>query len=372
VGELPLLQRREHSQNFALLTEFSETNHLLIGKDSIDRLGDLSEARLTVVISGQQSYQISGVRDALRRIVKGDFVELTGTIDPTISDVERLAAELNRISPERIIAVGGGSILDLAKASRHTGQVKAPLIAIPTTAGSGSEATPYASIRVKDERSRSGYKKISFSDPTLIPSIVCLNPGVIATVPKVQRAISGMDVIVQSVESYWSKFRTPDSVDAALRSIRLWAENFPQYLADVSDDCQAVQLAAFYSGRAIAQAPTTACHAISYPLTTDFNIPHGWAVVLTFREVLSWNSDALIDRRAELCAAFGVASLDDISERLGHLMQGTGIPTRLSEWGISAGDIPYLVERGYRPDRMNGTPRAISPEDLETMLGRLL
>lgn len=345
---------------------------IVLRGDSIDRLVDLIGPGLTVVVSGRSSYQSSGIRDLLQRSFRGNLIELARASSPSMAEVESLATELNRRMPDRIIAAGGGGILDLAKAARKSAQLKIPLIAIPTTAGSGSEATPYASISVEDSGSKSGYKKISLSDSDLIPSIVCFQPSVLMSVPKRQRAISGMDVIVQSAESYWSRFQTDASTIEALASIRLWARFFPAYLAGGICDCESVQLAAFYAGRAISRTPTTACHAISYPLTMDFGIPHGWAVALTFREVLQWNSSALKDRASDFCDAFGVSDLAAVAAFVGEVMESAGIPSQLRAWGIQSQDVPYIVERSYRPDRMNGSPRAISPDDLSSMLKRLL
>jgi alcohol dehydrogenase class IV len=304
--------------------------------------------------------------------VEGTLIELVGAPNPTMRDVGRVSDELKRIAPDRVIAVGGGGIIDLAKAGHHVAQLDAPLVAIPTTAGSGSEATPYASITVEDDDTGASKRKVSLCDASLVPKIVCLEPELLKSVPKEQRAFSGMDVVVQSVESYWSRFQTDASSAYSLESIRLWTRSFAHYLEGDFSSSRSMQMAAFLAGQAIAITPTTACHAVSYPLTTDFGIPHGWAVALLFARMIRWNSDALGERSPALCSAFGVSDLDGVAELVENLMRAAAIPTRLSSWGISGSEIPYIVARSYRPDRMNGAPRSILPVELEAMLEAIL
>jgi alcohol dehydrogenase class IV len=284
---------------------------------------------------------------------------------PTDTDAESLARELSRFRPEAIVAVGGGSIIDLGKASRRRGCPEALLAAVPTTAGSGSEATPYASLLI---RNNTGPQKISENFPEQVPRVVVLDPFALEGLPARQKAISGMDVIAQSIESYWSLRNTPRSDKLSLRALALACEHLVPYWRGSEGSAKWMQWAAYLAGGAIAITTTNACHAISYPLTTRFKIPHGWAAGLTLPAMLRWNRDWLGPKAAALGGAIGCSCPDDCADQIESIQRSLGLPVRLREWGVNEADLPAIIANSYRPDRVFGNPRPIAPFELEDVL----
>lgn len=188
-------------------------------------------------------------------------------INPTLEYAESI------IPPEgttEIISRGGGSTIDIAKwiakkyKLRHT--------AIPTTAGTGSEVTPFVVLMVDG-------KKKTFTDEKYIPDAYILDPLLVTSLPPLQTISTGLDALSQSLESMWSKSATEESMAYATLGMVLVLKSLKRCL-ESSDDTNArmdLLMAANMSGRAIAITRTNVCHAISYPLTEWYNIPHGIA-----------------------------------------------------------------------------------------------
>jgi alcohol dehydrogenase class IV len=170
----------------------------------------------------------------------------------------------------KIVSIGGGSTIDVGKYVSY--KLNIPHTAIPTTAGTGSEATKFA-VFVKDGQ------KISLENDKLIPDSFILDAERVVTLPRLYTASSGLDALSQAIESYWSPRATSESRMYAKRAIRLASKNLWQsYQHPQSLVLRERMLkAAHYSGKAINITKTSICHAISYPLTLHYQIPHGIA-----------------------------------------------------------------------------------------------
>lgn len=179
---------------------------------------------------------------------------------------------------DTILAVGGGSPIDIAKCIKYYSQADAPIIAIPTTAGTGSESTHFAVIYENG-------KKLSVAAPELLPDIVILEPSTLKNVPEYTRKATMMDALCHSVESYWARKSTPESRELARNAIRLIKEGREAYLANEDEGNDLMMEAANLAGQAINITTTTAAHAMCYKITSMYGFQHGHAAAICLSEV---------------------------------------------------------------------------------------
>ena len=296
--------------------------------------------------------------------------------EPSVSSVQEVTNDVMLGAPDWIIAIGGGSVMDAAKAAAiiatNGGNVEGhlrgtqtiehqgiPLIAIPTTSGLGSEVTPYASITDTQEK-----RKISFSHDYLFPKFALLDPSLTLT-PR-QTAISEMDALSHAIEGYWSKRATPATDALALGASRLVFDQLAR-LKNSPKDLAARRLAmegSMLAGLTISNAQTTAVHAVSYPITVFYGVPHGLTCYLLLPAMIRFNSGAIAaDKERRLLENLGVDSMVHMAESVECLQSQLELPSRLADVGI---------ENGYWPDRLANNPKAISGAQLATMLeGRI-
>lgn len=192
--------------------------------------------------------------------------------NPTIEEAERILREVS--GAKEIVSIGGGSTIDIGKYVAF--KLNIIHTAIPTTAGTGSEVTKFAVFN-KDG------KRISLEDRNLIPHNYILDPERVVTLPPLHTASSGLDALAQGIESYWSPNANNESRHWSRLAIRFASKNLLDSYNHPNSQLLRMRMlqAANYSGRAINTTRTTICHAISYPLTLHYNIPHGIAVAMT-------------------------------------------------------------------------------------------
>lgn len=306
--------------------------------------------------------------------------------NPTVDSVENGIRFLRNEKCDLVIGLGGGSVIDTAKAVsvlyKNRGRVNSyllgdrkiltkglPLIAIPTTSGTGTEVTQYASII--DEKKK---QKLSLSHEYIHPEIAIIDPILTITVPKNITAFTGLDALSQCIEAYWSKNHTPISDVFALKGISLIFENlskafnFPENIKFR----ERMALASLFSGIAISITKTTIVHSVSYPLTVLFGIPHGLACALTLPSFLRYNSEAVEDRIYDIARIIDVETTDELIQKVEELILSLETPRRLSSFGIKDRDIEIIVRAGFRPDRAENNPRKVTRKDLKTILENLM
>lgn len=210
---------------------------------------------------------------------------------------------------DAIIAIGGGSAIDTAKCIKLFSNLNDDelyfkqeykdndviLIAIPTTCGTGSEATRFAVIYYKNE-------KQSIDSKNIIPDYVVLEASLILSLPDYQKKATMLDALSQAIESYWSVNSTDESKQYSRIAIPLIIDNYKKYLENDIEAIKNMQKAAYYSGKAINISQTTAAHAMSYKLTSLYNIPHGHAVamcLIPLWEYMLGNNIEVIDSRGK-------------------------------------------------------------------------
>lgn len=235
-----------------------------------------------------------------------------------------------------ILAVGGGSAIDVAKCIKLAvlakegnaaiipplvsqrlpiDGTKIPFIAIPTTAGTGSESTHNAVMYYE------GAKQTVTNDGVL-PDYAILEPSVLKTLPLYQKKCTMMDALCQGIESWWSVNSTEESYEYSRKTIELIMANWRKYIFENDDDAAAqIMLAANYGGRAINITQTTAAHAMSYKITSLYRLPHGHAVAVCLPEIWTYmlgHMDKCLDVR-------GSDYLSEIFEEIAHAMSANTI-----------------------------------------------
>ena len=338
-------------------------------------------AKNILVVTGKHSYELCGAREYFDGQLGGFQRSHFDDFSPNPKFEEAMVGvELcRRDKIDVVLAIGGGSAIDIAKCiaafnacrgierQLATGEKKLdvmplPVIAIPTTAGTGSESTHFAVIYVEG-------KKYSLASPSLLPYAAIIDPVFTDALPPYITACTGFDALCQAVESFWAVGSTNQSRDDASHAIKLLlkslvtAVNSPDNIS--RDD---VMRAANFAGKAINISKTTAPHAISYPLTSNFNIPHGHAVALTLGHFFKLNSDGqspLNDFRgaaylnqimSNLALLFGARNIKECESLWWSLMRDCGLETVPSKLGISGKVAVEKIMSNINIERLQNHP----------------
>lgn len=285
------------------------------------------ELRRILVVHGHRSYQGSG-RSFIDSILEDLPVESEEfsdfTENPKKDEAEKGAALANAFRPQMIVAIGGGSVIDMAKLLRYFSDAdRSILAAVPTTAGTGAESTPFA---VCYEEGR----KTSVESPFMLPDLAILDPAFTFGNDLYLTACTAFDAMAQAIESYWNRNSTDFSDDLALRALRLVFEPLKRIMNGSSVSPEAdrgcLMLGASLAGRAIAVTRTTLPHALSYVLTSKYHYPHGHAVALTFPYLFERNVSAMTQKKREkLLGILGFGGAGPLCEQMRNFTVSIGL-----------------------------------------------
>ncbi len=290
---------------------------------------------------------------------------------------------------DSIMAVGGGSAMDVAKCirlyARQPGDgrdgswLKArpvpehiPFLVLPTTAGTGSEATRYAVIY------HNGSKQ-SVTDERCIPETVLMDPGALSSLPAYQRKATMMDALCHAVESFWSVNSTDESMRFSTEAIRGVLEHMQGYLANTETGNAGMLRAAYIAGKAINITQTTAGHAMCYQITGLFGCAHGHAAILCDRVLFPFmigHTDRCVDPRG---AAYLQAALDGIGMAMGCRDARDGAEKLNRIFDSLQLEIPSaspeqfaVLESSVNPERLKNHPIALDPDTIGALYRRIL
>jgi len=297
--------------------------------------------------------------------------------EPTVACCERLRAAARAFAPDLVLAVGGGSVLDVAKlvAAVHDRDEPAAafygiglvpgrrvrLACVPTTAGTGSEVSPNALLY--DESTSTKKAVIS---PALVPDAAIVDPRLMLSLPPGLTATTGLDALTHCIEVFANRAAHP-AVDAfALEGVRLIGANLARAVADGSDLAarSAVALGSLYGGLGLGPVNTAAVHALAYPLGGEFHLAHGLSIALLLPHVVRFNVPALPERHAALAQALGAASAEELPERLLALVRACGVRTGLGAHGIPREAFPRMVAAAMQVTRLlKNNPRLLTAPD---------
>jgi len=390
----------------SLRFDFLAPTHLVFGWGRRSEVGQLAHSlgKRAFVVSGSTSLNRSRAISQIETLLReaGLTVVPLATIahEPLVTDIDAAVNRLLEFVPaagDLVVAVGGGSAIDLAKAAaalatnRHGKSVTdflegvgkglkievppLPVLAIPTTAGTGSEATKNAVISSNDPP----FKK-SLRSELMVPRIVLVDPELTVSLPPDVTAHTGMDAITQLIESYLSRRAQPIPQALALNGLQFALPAIAKAVSDGSDrDArEKMAYAAFLSGMALANSGLGLAHGVAAALGIHCRVPHGLACAVMLPAALRINR---VVRRKEIAGLWSLvdeqspidedAAADRFIAYIERLARQIGVPSRLSQIGVVANQIPALIQ-GSRGNSMDGNPRNVSDEELRRLLEEML
>ena len=350
------------------------------------------DANRVLVVRDPVATDASGISDSLMACVSQKnsyaFFDVTSTLSP--SQVDRFAQLCKEGEYDCIVAVGGGATLDAAKLialgasntrplsellSNGFSSCNLPIIALPTTSGSGSEATHFAVLFV-------GQEKFSVAHPTLRPLCAIIDPTLSHSSPRKVAAAAGLDVLCQSIESLWSVHADEESMAFATESLQLVIPNLHAAVVKRDVEAQAqLALASHLAGQAINRGFTTICHAMSYMLTAKYGVPHGFAAAATLPAALLYNTsgggsaggDTELSDHAKravpiILEAFGCKDVESATSALVGLIRSVGGAASVSELELPHDYRPIEHAESIDPHRLRNNPRPVTIEDSLSLL----
>jgi len=347
--------------------EFHSRTRLVFGSGAFEHLGELARELGSdrVLLVADQGMVSCGYVDEALKLLEAARIEVFAFHDfgenPDTAMVEAGRAFAAALGVDSIIALGGGSSLDCAKGINFTltnggsmrdywGYAKAsskpdakamlPMIGVPTTAGTGSDAQSYALISDAET-----HVKMACGDPQAAFKIALLDPRLTVTMPPDLTATTGYDAISHAVESYVTKKRNPLSRMFAREAWRLLEANFEKVLKEPAniEARGAMLLGSYLAGLAIENSMLGATHACANPLTKNFAVTHGVAIALMLSHVVRWNTDVVRKSYEELANEAGLLTAESLAMRLEDLAMTGNLPRSLSALDIPQNALPALA-----------------------------
>ena len=302
--------------------------------------------------------------------------------NPCIDSIQKLIDQIKQLGISSIIAFGGGSALDVAKslfwglqfkreseslrimvnkAYHERSSTGIKFFAIPTTAGTGSEVTPFATIWDKENK-----KKFSLNGSALWPDVAIIDPDLQDTLPFDQTLFTGLDAINQAAESFWNKNANPITLSYSIEALSLGLISLPKLANNKFSliDRDNMALCSLMAGMAISHTRTALCHSISYPLTSYFGVPHGLACAFTMTEVLRFNIDA-DDGRFETIKKVIPGNLVEYFHNLDTIFN---IKERVKLYIPSLISLSNIYHEMNNISRSNNNLKSVELEDIKTIV----
>ena len=303
--------------------------------------------------------------------------------NPGIDELQAYIDNLKGKKIDIVVGFGGGSSLDASKIlslgllpevknntlrellndpSIHNSIERLPLYTIPTTSGTGSEVTPFATIW--DHKKK---KKYSISSHKSFPSVAYIDPELTLDLPVEHTISTGLDAINQAAESVWNKSATPITLFYAFKALKLGLEALPKLLDSNCDISARICMAesSLFAGMAISQTRTALCHSISYPLTAHFGVPHGLACAFTMPAVLRHNLKSKDSRFDDLELFLNQGKLVQVFDSLNKKLN---VRDRVLAFVPEPESLFDLVPEMYTPERANNNISEVNEEDIKTIL----
>ena len=362
----------------------------------IEGILDKEKPSSILLIRGNDSYRGCGAKYYIEpQLEKYNVTQFSGfKKSPYVEDVRKTIDVILDKDVDFIIGVGGGTVMDIAKAASilHgekedpklfiTGKQK-PIgnnirrLLIPITAGTGAEITPFSVVYIDKT-------KYSLAHPTMSPEYIILASELTLSLSREVTASTGSDTLAQAIEAFWSVNANEESKMYSEEAIHLALNNLLGAVNNPNLENRAAMLKSSHlAGKAIAIAKTTVAHSLSYPFTSFHDVPHGHAVMLTlpyFFEIneevnegnVQDNKDFTVEYAKEtfndLLDIFNVRSGSEAKDMLINLMGDIGLETSLKNLGIKETDIQNLVNNGFNPQRVINNPVKITEKIVEDIL----
>lgn len=364
---------------------------IISGKNALKNIEQLvSEQRNAIIVTDKNIIKLTQVADFINSM-SGAVAHLT-VVDnippePSNHDVASLLEHVDITDIDVVIGIGGGSVLDVAKLLSLLA-VKDPQITletllagtkptyrctsilVPTTAGTGSEATPNAILAIPERNTKQG-----IISPVMLPDYVCLDPDLTTSMPARIAASTGVDALCHLIECFTATISNPVGDNYALIGLQKLFNSLEKSTHDSCDHEAKLNMlwASYYGGAAIAHAGTHLVHAMSYPLGGKYHIPHGVANAILLVPCMTFVRSAVVDKFAQaydlLPDAVFTLSAEEKSFALVEYFKGLvsrlNLPSKLQELNIPESDLPYLVEAALEVKRlMNNVPKKVEKADV--------
>lgn len=369
--------------------------HFIAGGDCLGELQtivDRCRAKRVFLVT-DKGVRTAGLVDEALALLEGAGADVTvnDSIPPEPTYDQAQAVADASAEADLIVALGGGSVMDTAKlcsllsggettvktllSAPLSADKRVPSVLIPTTCGTGSEATGNAIVAVPEDA-----VKVGIVNPRMISDFVLLCPKLLARLPKSILAATGVDALAHAVECFTSNKANPISDAFAAYSAKLIFQNIEKaYLEpDNMQAKEAMLVGAFFGGAAIAASGTTAVHALSYPLGGAFHIPHGISNAILFEPVMRFNADVLGERFRALADAVAEGerpqdSTEYIISAIARIVQAVEIPKSLKPFGVKPSDLDALTNAAFGVKRLlNNNAKPMTPEDIRAIYWQLL
>jgi alcohol dehydrogenase len=375
------------------ISYFQASTRLAFGPGALAELGPLAQQCglrqiLIVTDAGLVKTGIPGqITGELARAGVSSTVFDRVEPNPSIETVDAALAWYRGAGCDGLVAVGGGSPIDAAKAvailATNPGgvldyvgigkvrQAPPPLIAIPTTVGTGSEVTPFVVITDRAQR-----RKVVIGSPLAPPQHALLDPELVANLPHGLLAATAMDALTHAVESVISNFASPFADALALEAIRLISINLPPAVNGPELAPRAnLLVASTMAGQAFSSARTGLVHGMAHPLSAYYDVPHGLANAILLAPVLGYNLPACAEPLSRIARAMGQepATAEAAIAAIRQLSAGAGIPPNLAAAGVTEEYIPQMAEDAYKSGNAQlVNPRKPSLEDVVALYRQTL
>ena len=372
------------------LFSFAVPQNITFGAGALDKIPE-AVSRMKVskafIVSGPHLNKTGLVNLIVSKLEEAglsseSFTETEG--NPSTDTVEKAAAKFKESGANMIVAFGGGSPLDVAKAvailGKYGGKITdyegvgkvpgpvVPMLAIPTTAGTGSEVTAFSVIT---DHSRD--YKLTVGSTYLLPEAVILDPSLIATVPEKTAAYCGVDAMVHALESYISLAASPFSDMCALQALELIGKNIRAYVADRGNASAAegMLLGSLFAGIAFSHARLGDVHAMSHPVSAFFDVPHGLANAVLLPTVVEFNAVEdtgkyyeIYRRVAQIAVSKDSFKPSMLVNELKALNESLGIPDSLKKVGVDEGKFDAMADDAMKSGNIAVNPRKTTKEDI--------
>jgi alcohol dehydrogenase class IV len=360
-------------------------------KSEIQTLFNISSIKKILFITGKNSFNKTGAKEYFEKELfnKEKFFFFKKSYTPQFEEAVEMIKYKEQIAPDLIIAIGGGCVMDYAKIISNfnyekklkdkiinsdlnkISRNKIKLIAIPTTAGSGAEVTSNAVIYINN-------LKYSVEGSGIKPDYFFLEPKFLQSTSLITDSSSGFDAISQAVESLFSLRSNEDSVNFSKKSLKILLNNYPNFIKNKNlENSYNMALGANLAGRAISISKTTLPHAMSYPFTINYGVPHGHAVSLTFNKFLKFNyinmekniSEFSLKNRFEILFKLtNTNNIEELDNFFNLIKKEAYLEQDMIKLGINLKkDISKILD-GINDQRLKNNPIKVKKKDLEYIL----
>ena len=362
---------------------------VIAGYQTLNDIGYLLQQHQQVlIVTDKNIVTIPAVQKLIEQIGSRATLSIVDSVPPEPSqhDVSAVLASLTSQNPDLVIGIGGGSVLDVAKllsvlCSENAPSLQALLagekpqrrtasLLIPTTAGTGSEATPNAILAIPEKET-----KVGIISPVMLPDYVVLAPELTTSMPAHIASSTGIDALCHLFECFTANVANPVSDNYALIGMKKLFASLEKTVAEPDNLAARLDMlwASYYGGAAIAHAGTHLVHAMSYPLGGKYHLPHGVANAILLAPCMRFVRPAAIGKFAQVYDLLpdADASLSEeeksvaLVDYFAALVQRLKLPASLDELGINADHLPYLVEAALDVQRlMKNVPGTVSASDV--------